>query len=251
MKVQGQWGEMILTTLLSASGLKEGEHYITQGRNLSLKDEEGQRQKPDVIINLPDNKHIVIDSKVSLTHYEKFIAENSREQKQGYVSQFTSSLRSHIKQLSAKEYQLNRSLNTVDFVLMFFPIEGAFSLALQSDPQLFSFAWDRSIVIVSPTTLLATLKTVAFTWQREKQNRNAIEIAQASGRLYDKFAGFTEDLTQIGSHLSKAEDSYHQACLKLKDGKGSIVSRLDKIKQLGAKTSKHISTAFKPPSVGQ
>ena len=246
VKAQGQWGEMVLSAVLSASGLKEGEHYTTQGKDFHLKDEEGKRQKPDAIIKLPGGKHIVIDAKVSLTHYEQFISVDSSEQKQHYVAQFLHSLRSHIKQLSEKEYQLNSSLNTPNFVLMFFPIEGAFSLALQSEPKLFSYSWDRSIVIVSPTTLLATLKTVAFTWQREKQNKNAIEIAQESGKLYDKFTLFTESLSDIDKHLTKAKDSYHSAQQRLKDGKGSIVSRLDKIKQLGAKTSKHISDDFLP-----
>ncbi len=241
VKAQGQWGEIILSTILESSGLKENEHYITQARGLPLTDEEGKRQKPDVIINLPDNKHIIIDSKVSLKHYEQFIVSDSEEEKNTYLSQFISSLRSHVKQLSKKQYSMTDIVNTPDFVLMFFPIEGAFSLALQSDPKVFQFSWDHSIVIVSPTTLLATLKTVESIWKRENQNRNAREIAKASGLLYDKFTSFTEDLTQIGSNLKKAENSYSQALQKLHTGKGNIVSKLEKIKQLGAKTSKKIS----------
>ena len=241
VKAQGQWGEIILNTILESSGLKENEHYITQARGLPLTDEEGKRQKPDVIINLPDNKHIIIDSKVSLKHYEQFIVSDSEEEKNTYLSQFISSLRSHVKQLSKKQYAMTDIVNTPDFVLMFFPIEGAFSLALQSDPKIFQFSWDHSIVIVSPTTLLATLKTVESIWKRESQNRNAREIAKASGLLYDKFTSFTEDLTQIGSNLKKAENSYSQALQKLHTGKGNIMSKLEKIKQLGAKTSKKIS----------
>ena len=248
VKAQGQWGEMILSAILDASGLKEGEHYLTQGKELKMRDVEGQRQKPDVIVKLPDNKHIVIDSKVSLTHYERFITSDSKEQKQGYLSQFKLSLRAHIKGLKEKQYSLSSSLNTPDFVLMFFPIEGAFSLALQEDPKLFEFSWNKSIVVVSPTTLLATLKTVESIWKREKQNKNALEIAQVSGRLYDKFVGFTDELSEIGQHLDKAKESHHQACQKLRDGRGSIVSRLDKIKQLGAKTSKQIPESLLPPS---
>ena len=240
VKAQGQWGEIILNTVLEASGLKENEHYITQGRNLKLKDEEGNSQKPDVIIKLPDNKHIIIDAKVSLTHYERFIISNSEKEKQNYLSQFISSLHAHVVQLSKKKYSMSDNLNTPDFVLMFFPIEGAFSLALQSDPKFFQFSWKHSIVIVSPTTLLATLKTVESIWKREKQNRNAIEIAQASGRLYDKFTLFTEDLSQIGANLKKAESSYNQAFQKLRTGKGNIISKLEKIKELGARTSKQI-----------
>ena len=241
IKAQGQWGEIILSTILEASGLKENEHYITQGRNLKLKDEEGHSQKPDVIIKLPDNKHLVIDAKVSLTHYERFITSDSETEKQNHLSQFISSLHTHVVQLSKKQYSSTGNLNTPDFVLMFFPVEGAFSLALQSDPKIFQFSWKHSIVIVSPTTLLATLKTVESIWKREKQNRNASEIAKASGLLYDKFTSFTEDLSQIGSNLKKAENSYTQALQKLHTGKGNIVSKLEKIKQLGARTSKQIS----------
>ena len=249
MRAQGQWGEIILSTILETSGLKENEHYTTQGQGFNLKDEEGKQQKPDVIIKLPDNKHIIIDAKVSLTHYERFIVSDSEEKKQNNLSQFISSLRSHVTQLKKKQYSMANSLNTPDFVLMFFPVEGAFSLALQSDPQIFQFSWDRSIVIVSPTTLLATLKTVESIWKREKQNRNAIEIANASGRLYDKFTSFTEDLSLIGTNLKKAEDSYNQALQKLNTGKGNIVSKLEKIKQLGAKTSKQIPENLLPPEL--
>ena len=249
VKAQGQWGEIILSTILEASGLKEGEHYITQGRDLKLENEEGKRQKPDVIIKLPDDKHIVIDAKVSLSHYERFIVSDSEKEKQSHLSQFISSLRTHVAQLSKKQYSSSQTLNTPEFVLMFFPIEGAFSLALQSDPTIFQFSWDHSIVIVSPTTLLATLKTVESIWKREKQNRNAIEIALASGRLYDKFTLFTEDLLQIGNSLKKAGDNYQQALQKLHIGKGNIISKLEKIKQLGAKTSKQIPKNLLPPDL--
>ena len=249
VKAQGQWGEIILSTILEASGLKEGEHYITQGRDLKLEDEEGKRQKPDVIIKLPDDKHIVIDAKVSLSHYERFIVSDSEKEKQSHLSQFINSLRTHVTQLSKKQYSSSQTLNTPEFVLMFFPIEGAFSLALQSDPTIFQFSWDHSIVIVSPTTLLATLKTVESIWKREKQNRNANEIALASGRLYDKFTLFTEDLLQIGNSLKKAGDNYQQALQKLHSGKGNIISKLEKIKQLGAKTSKQIPKNLLPPDL--
>ena len=240
VKAQGHWGEVILDQILSASGLKENEHYTTQGQGLKLKDEEGKRQKPDVLIHLPDKKHIIIDAKVSLTHYERFITSSSEEEKQKNLSLFTDSLRSHVKQLNEKQYSQSQKLNTPEFVLMFFPIEGAFSLALQSDPEIFQFSWDHSIVIVSPTTLLATLKTVESIWKREKQNRNATEIASASGRLYDKFSSFAKDLLEIGSNLKRAENSYTSALQKLNTGKGNIVSKLEHIKQLGAKTSKQI-----------
>ena len=240
VKAQGQWGEMVLSAILEASGLKEGEHYTTQGQDLKIKDEEGRRQKPDVIIKLPDKKHIVIDAKVSLTHYERFITSSSEEEKQQQLSLFITSLRSHVKLLSEKQYPLAGSLNTPDFVLMFFPIEGAFSLAVQSDPKLFQFSWEKSIVVVSPTTLMATLRTVENIWKREKQTRNAIEIARTGGLLYDKFTLFAKDLEDIGTNLKKAEESYNQSLQKLHTGKGNIVSRIETLKRLGAKTSKEM-----------
>ena len=246
VKAQGQWGEMILNKILDAAGLVEGEHYITQGKELGLKDEEGKQQKPDVIIKLPDEKHIIIDSKVSLTHYEKFISSELEEDKKRYLSQFTQSIRSHVLQLSEKKYTSSETLNTPDFTLMFFPIEGAFSLALQYDPHLFQFSWDKNIVIVSPTTLLSTLKTVESIWKREKQSRNAIEIAQTSGRLYDKFVGFVDDLNDIGYQIKKADKSYSSALHKLNTGHGNIISRLEKIKSLGARTSKKIPENLLP-----
>ena len=247
VKAQGQWGEMILNKILDAAGLIEGEHYITQGKTLHIKDEEGKQQKPDVIIKLPDNKHIVIDSKVSLTHYEKFISSETEEDKKKYISLFTQSIRSHVNQLSEKRYSNSEALNTPDFTLMFFPIEGAFSLALQDDTSLFQFSWDKNIVIVSPTTLLSTLKTVESIWKREKQSRNAIEIARTSGRLYDKFVGFIDDLNDVGHQIKKADKSYSAALHKLETGHGSIISRLEKIKSLGAKASKKIPENLLPP----
>ncbi len=244
VKAQGQWGEMILSTILEASGLKENEHYSTQGKEFQMKDEQGHLQKPDVIIKLPDEKQIVIDSKVSLTHYEKFISSDSDEQKKMYLEQFIKSIRTHSTQLSEKKYQFSEHLNTPEFVLMFFPIEGAFSLALQKDRSIFEFCWNQSIIIVSPTTLLATLKTVESIWKREKLNRNTIEIALASGMLYDKFTSFTRDLDNIGDHLKKAENSYSSAVNKLSTGKGNIVSKLEKIKKMGARTSKEMPKKF-------
>ena len=246
VKAQGQWGEMILNTVLQASGLLENEHYITQAKGLSNINDQGKRQRPDVIIKLPDNKHIVIDAKVSLTHYERFINSDSKDEKNIHLSQFIGSIKSHVRQLSEKQYHLVESLNTLDFVLLFFPIEGAFSLALQSQPDIFNYCWKHSIVIVSPTTLLATLKTVASMWKREKQNRNAVEVAKLSGLLYDKFVSFTSDIEQIGSNLKKAEDSYYSAYQKLSSGQGNIVSKLERIKKLGARTNKQISSRWLP-----
>ncbi len=242
VKTQGQWGEMILETILQNSGLSENEHYILQGKGLNLTNEQGKKQKPDVVIKLPDQKQLIIDSKVSLTHYEKFTASSSEEEKNQFLQMFLSSLRSHIMNLSKKEYHQSDSLNTLDLTLLFFPIEGALSLALQKDRDLFAYSWRKSIAIVSPTSLLATLKVVESIWRRDKQNRHALEIATAGGKLYDKFVSFTEDLMDVGNNIKKADASYHQAFKKLKDGQGNIVSKLEKMKELGARASKQIPT---------
>ena len=240
VKAQGGWGEMILSAILKNSGLVENEHYITQGRDLNLKDEDGKRQKPDVIIKLPDKKHLVIDAKVSLTHYEQFISSDHSSEKTKYLSLFLKSLRIHVNQLSEKTYYLADSIDAPDFTMMFFPIEGAFSLALQNDRGLFDYSWRRSIVIVSPTTLLATLKTVDSMWKRDKQNRHAMEIASMGGTLYDKFVSFAKDMETIDSSLEKARHNYKTAFSKLYTGPGNIVSKLDKIKMLGARATKQI-----------
>lgn len=240
VKAQGNWGELVLERVLEASGLRDGEEYILQGKNLGLKNEDGRSHRPDVIVNLPEDKHIIIDSKVSLTHYERFISTDKSDEKSEALKDFLGSIRAHIDGLSGKKYQFSEKLETPDFVLMFFPIEGAFSLALQSDSKLFLHAWNKSIVVVSPTTLLATLRTVASIWKQEKQNKNAMKIAIESGRLYDKFAGFAEDLEKIGESIRRTDDSYHGALSKLKTGKGNILSKIETIKRLGAKTSKKL-----------
>jgi len=231
VKAQGNWGEMILEKILEASGLRQGQEYIVQGKDLGLVNQEGKRLKPDVIINLPDDKHIIIDSKVSLTLHFK---------------QYLDSLYGHIDDLSAKEYQDLEQLDSPNFVLMFVPIEGAFSLAVQADDQLFSYAWERHIVIVSPTTLLATLRTVASLWKQERQNRNAQEIARQGGLLYDKFVGFLGDLERIGEALNKSQTAYSEAINKLQHGRGNILTKIEKLKDLGAKTSKSLPTPFIP-----
>ena len=239
VKAQGNWGEIVLEKILENSGLREGEEYISQGRNLKLKDETGKAQKPDIIVNLPDHKKIIIDSKVSLTHYERYVSSES-DSREIELKSFIESITGHLKDLSSKSYQLNDKLLSPDFVLMFFPIEGAFSLALQKDPKIFQWAWERSIIIVSPTTLLATLKTVHSIWRQEKSNKNAQLISQESGKLYDKMAIFLEDMHKVGDSIKKTESIYQQAYSKLSTGRGNIISRLDKIKTLGAKAQKSI-----------
>ena len=244
VKAQGRWGEVILNTILEHSGLTEGEHYILQGKGLGMKDEEGKLQKPDVVIKLPGNKHLVIDAKVSLTHYEQFISTNAQDKKQELLSAFLSSLKLHVKQLSSKHYTVSDPLNAPDFTFMFFPIEGALSLALEQDRELFEFSWRHSIAIVGPTSLLAAMKVAASIWRRDRQAKSAIAIADAAGSLYDKCAAFMTDLEKVGEGLRKADSSYSSAVNKLHTGQGNIISKLQKIKKLGARTTKQLPENF-------
>lgn len=242
VKKQGNWGEIILERVLERSGLTRGQEYereeVIEGADHSV-------QRPDVIIHLPDNKHIVVDSKVSLVAYEKFVtAENDEHQVQA-LKEHIASFRSHVKLLGEKNYQNAINLNTPDFVLMFIPVEASFSVAVQADGELFSYAWERKIVIVSPTTLLATLRTISSIWKQENQTKNAQEIARLSGALYDKFIGFTEDMAKIKNNIDRASTSYDDALKKMKDGNGNIIRTAEKIKELGAKTgNKSLAQGF-------
>ncbi len=240
VKTQGNWGEVVLENILKSSGLREGVEYITQGKSLKLKNESGKHLKPDIIVKLPDDKHIVIDSKVSLIHYENYINSEDSYEKKESINSFIKSIDNHIKDLESKSYHLQEKLITSEFTLMFFPIEGAFSLALQNKQDIFTRAWEKSIIIVSPTTLLATLRTIASIWKQEKQNKNAFEIASESGKLYDKFVNFINDLDKIGEQLGKAKHSHENAIKKLHHGPGNIISKIEKLKTLGAKNSKEL-----------
>jgi len=240
-KTQGNWGEFILESILEKSGLVKGREYVVQE---SLTAESGKRFQPDVIIKLPENKSIVIDSKVSLVGYEKFVSSDNENEKQLGLREHINSIRSHIKNLSGKNYQNLYQLESLDFVLMFMPIEPAFAYAVQSDASLFTDAFEQNIVIVSPSTLLATLRTIASIWRQEKQNRNALEIAKQSGDMLDKFTAFVEDLLTVGKGLISVKDNYDKAMNKLTDGRGNLISRAEKIKELGAKTNKQL-----PPSI--
>jgi DNA recombination protein RmuC len=236
-KTQGNWGEFILESILEKSGLVKGREYVVQE---SLTSESGKRFQPDVIINLPENKSIIIDSKVSLVAYEKFVSEENENQKQLALREHINSIRTHIKNLSSKNYQNLYQLESLDFVLMFMPIEPAFALAVQNDQSIFNDAFEMNIVIVSPSTLLATLRTISSIWRQENQNKNALEIARQSGDMLDKFTAFVEDLISVGKGLVSAKDNYDKAMNKLVDGRGNLVNRAEKIKQLGAKTSKSL-----------
>ncbi len=234
-KAQGAWGEVILESILEKSGLTKGREYIIQQRFLT---EEGRRVQPDVIIKLPEDKRIIIDSKVSLVDYEKFTAGENEEERQTHLRNHIQSIRRHIKQLGEKNYQ-HIYEHSPDFVLMFIPIEPAFGIALQTDNTLFQEALDKNIVVISPTTLLATLRTIASMWKQEYQNQNVREIAKQAGALYDKFAGLLADLEEIGKKIKSTQDAYSNAMTKL-TGQGSLLRRVEKLKELGAENTKTI-----------
>lgn len=236
-KTQGNWGEFILESILEKSGLEKGREFVIQS---TIRSDDGSNLRPDVIINLPDNKSMIIDSKVSLTAYESYCSAEENGLKEKSASEHIHSIRRHIKGLSPKEYQNLYGLNSLDFVLMFIPIEPAFALAVQNDPALFYDAFEKNIVIVSPSTLLATLRTISSIWKQEKQNRNALEIAKKGGELYDKLSGFVDDLIEVGTRMKKANESYEGAMKKLSEGRGNIISRAENLKLMGAKASKSI-----------
>lgn len=240
-KKQGNWGEVILEKVLERSGLIKGQEYQTQ---FSTTNEEGRRIQPDAVIFLPDNKHIIVDSKVSLIAYEAFVNAENDEDKNRFLKEHVSSVKNHVKQLSEKSYQSSADFNTPDFVLLFMPIESAFSVAVQGDQDLFAYAWDLKIVIVSPSTLLATLRTIASIWKQERQTKNAIEIARQSGALYDKFVRFLEDLEKIGKSIDASKNAYDAALNKIKTGSGNLIKRAADIQRLGAKTQKQIPEKF-------
>lgn len=242
-KKQGNWGEVILERVLERSGLTLGQEYH---REEVLEGSAGEVIRPDVIIYLPDNKHIIVDSKVSLVAYERYVTAEDDLSHDRAIKEHILSIRNHVKGLSEKNYQNARNINTPDFVLLFMPIEAAFAAAVQNDTELFSFAWEKHIVIVSPTTLLATLRTIASIWKQENQTKNAQEIARLSGTLYDKLVGFAEDMEKIKGNIERADKAYDEALKKLKDGKGNVIRTAEKIKELGAKTgSKLLPESFR------
>jgi len=243
-KVQGDWGEMQLQTLLEKAGLQEGIHFLTQRSYL---DEKGKRKRPDFIINMPDGKHLVIDSKVSLKAYEQYFNGSEKGQKTTFLNLHIESIRNHIKDLGSKNYTQLYQINTPDYLLMFIPIESAFAVAVQKNSNLFMEALERNIVLVTTSTLLATMRTVAFIWKQEKQKKNVIEIARQSGMLYDKFVNFVDDLKSIGARLNQTQTAYSDAMNKLVDSKkfgDTLIGRAEKIKHLGAKASKKLPSEF-------
>lgn len=236
-KKQGNWGEVILERVLERSGLIKDSEYRLQ---VSYNTEDGARMQPDAIIDLPEDKHLVIDAKVSLIAYERWVNTSSEEEKELYAKQHSTSIKNHVTELSRKNYQDLYKINSPDFVLMFMPIESAFSMSITYEPELFSDAWDKRVVIVSPSTLLATLRTIASIWKQERQTRNVLEIAREAGALYDKFVGFTEDMDKVDRQITILARTHEDARKKLETGKGSVISKVEKLKKLGAKASKQI-----------
>jgi DNA recombination protein RmuC len=240
-KMQGNWGELVLERVLEKSGLEKGREYEVQQ---SFTNEEGTRILPDVIINLPDGKKMIVDSKVSLTAYERYINEEDDVQQNIYLKEHVNSVKRHVEQLSDKRYQDIYHMESPDFVLLFIPIEPAFALALQEDLNLYNKAFEKNIVIVTPSTLLATLRTIDSMWTNQKQQENAIEIARQAGALYDKFEGFVSDLIKIGKKMDEAKVEYSSAMNKLTEGKGNLVTSAEKLKKMGAKAKKALPEAI-------
>uniref|UniRef100_F4CEP3 RmuC-domain protein n=1 Tax=Sphingobacterium sp. (strain 21) TaxID=743722 RepID=F4CEP3_SPHS2 len=241
-KKQGNWGEVVLERVLERSGLTRDSEYRLQA---SFQTEDGKRLQPDVIIDLPEEKHLVIDAKVSLVAYERWVnAADNDDERELFAKQHIQSIKNHVTELSRKNYQDLYKITSPDFVLLFMPIESAFSMSITIDSELFSDAWDKRVVIVSPSTLLATLRTIASIWKQERQTRNVMEIAREAGALYDKFVGFTEDMDKIDKQITILARTHEDARKKLETGKGNVISKVEKLKKLGAKASKQIDISL-------
>ncbi len=236
-KMQGNWGELILERVLEKSGLEKDREYFVQQSHTTA---EGNRVFPDVVINLPDGKKMIVDSKVSLTAYEKYINEEEDTLKNGFLKEHVGSIKRHVEQLGDKNYQDLYQIESPDFVLLFIPMEPAFALALNEDTALYNKAFEKNIVIVTPSTLLATLRTIDSMWTNQKQQENAFEIARQAGALYDKFEGFVADLIKVGKKIEESKVEYQGAMNKLVDGSGNLIKRVENLKKMGAKTQKSL-----------
>ena len=236
-KTQGNWGEIILESILQKSGLEKNREYTVQP---SYRNEEGKQLRPDVVIHLPDDKKLIIDSKVSLKAYDSFIAAQSEEERNASIKALSLSIKNHVNGLSSKNYHEIYKIESPDFVLMFIPIDTAFNAALSYDPNLYSYAFDKNIVIVTSSTLLATLKTVDTMWQNVKQQKHAFQIAEEAGKMYDKFSSLVDDLQKLGDRMDTTKNLYNDTMKRLHTGKGNLISRAEKMKQLGAKANKEI-----------
>jgi len=237
-KTQGNWGEIILERILEESGLRKGMEYEIQA---SLKSDEGKTYRPDVIIHLPQKRDIVVDSKVSLVSYERFMSADDESLKAFALKEHLQSISRHINELSAKNYESLEGVNSLDYVLLFMPIEGAFLLALQEDGEFFKKAYEHNILVVSPSTLLVTLRTIEHIWRTQKQQDNALKIAKEVEAMYEKLVGFVDEMQRVGIHLQKAQDSYDISMSRLSSGRGNIIKRAQNIVSLGVKPKKLLS----------
>ncbi len=240
VKTQGNWGELILENILERSGLRKGEEYVIQGTDMDLRGEDGQILRPDVIVNLPDEKHLIVDSKMTLIAYEQYSSAETAEDQERLGKLHIDSLKKHIDGLSEKKYHAADKLISPDFVILFMPLEPAFALAFKLKPEIFQYAWERNVAIVSPTTLLATLRTVAALWKQDRQEKNALEIAKRGGLLYEKFAGLLKDLQHLGEKLGAAQKAHEDVIKKVSEGRGNLIDQVEDLKRLGAKTEKSL-----------
>jgi DNA recombination protein RmuC len=240
-KSQGNWGEMILESILERSGLAKDREYIVQP---SFQGDDGRRMQPDVVVSYPGNRSVIIDAKVSLTAYERFVDASGPELKEKYLKEHISSIKNHVLELSNKDYLDIYQVPSLDFIMMFLPVEPAYLLAIKEDPDLWNYAYDRRILLISPTNLLTALKMIASLWRQENQNKNALEIARQSGDLLDKFYALLSDLNDLGSRLKLTQKSYNDAISKLSEGKGNLIRRAQRIEELGAKTKRKLPDNF-------
>lgn len=236
-KAQGNWGELILERVLEASGLRKGHEYDVQESHTRA---DGSRAQPDVVVHLPEERHLIVDAKVSLTAYEEYASAETDHQREAAVRRHLDSVRAHVRELSEKNYQQLYGLQSLDFVLMFIPVEPAFMLAISQDSDLWQDAWKRNVLLVSPSTLLFVVRTVAHLWRQEQQSRNAQEIANRGAELYDKLAGFVEDLDALGNRLQQAQKAYDNAYSKFTGGRGNVIRQAEMLKELGVKPSKQL-----------
>lgn len=236
-KTQGNWGELLLENILEKSGLRKDEEYIMQA---TYRNEEGQMLRPDVVVKLPENKVLIVDAKMTLNAYEGYSSAEDLDAQEQYAKLHVTSLKNHIDGLAEKKYHLAENILTPDFVILFMPLEPAFALAFKHKPDLFQYAWDRNVAIVSPTTLLTTLRTVAILWRQDRQEKNAFEIAKRAGLLYDKFSGLLKDFSILGEKVYAAHLSYEEVMKKLSHGRGNLIDQVEELKRLGAKTEKSL-----------
>jgi DNA recombination protein RmuC len=240
-KSQGNWGEMILESVLERSGLAKDREYVVQP---SFQGEDGRRMQPDVVVSYPGNRSVIIDAKVSLTAYERLVDASSPELREKYLKEHLNSIRNHVSELSKKNYLDIYQVQSLDFIMLFLPVEPAYMVAIKEDPEIWNYAYDRRILLISPTNLLAALKMIASLWRQEYQNKNALEIARQSGDLLDKFYALLSDLNDLGNRLKLTQKSYDDAINKLSEGKGNLIRRAQRIEELGAKTKKNLPDNF-------